>query len=171
MEPCEFLPWDSNFFGFRIGRVNGNTLDEDQMQAVLAWCRSNAIECLYYLAAAGDPATVRLAEDHHFRLMDIRITLQRSLAGFTFTPEPDNPVQVRASRDEDLPALEKIARNSYTISRFYFDANFPREMHGVLRDLDPQQPPRFRRPGAGCRPAGGSPGVYDLPSQRKRGAG
>jgi ribosomal protein S18 acetylase RimI-like enzyme len=34
---------------------------------------------------------------------------------------------IRPFRAEDVPSLEAIARVSYTDSRFYFDAHFPRE--------------------------------------------
>ena len=36
-DPCRLLGWDSEFFGLRIGRVEGHRLDAGRAQAVAAW--------------------------------------------------------------------------------------------------------------------------------------
>jgi ribosomal protein S18 acetylase RimI-like enzyme len=40
-----------------------------------------SIECLYFLADPGDPETAPLAEESGFRLVDLRVTLDRRLGG------------------------------------------------------------------------------------------
>jgi dTDP-4-amino-4,6-dideoxy-D-galactose acyltransferase len=81
--PCEVLPWDSGFFGCRVGRVLAGRLDRAGLAAVDSWCREQAIDCLYFLADSEDPATAALAEEGGFRLVDLRVTLERPL-----TPDP-----------------------------------------------------------------------------------
>ena len=36
-EPCQFLEWDTEFFGHRIARINGTHLDAPRMNASLEW--------------------------------------------------------------------------------------------------------------------------------------
>jgi ribosomal protein S18 acetylase RimI-like enzyme len=128
-EPCQFLQWDTDFFGHRIARLNGNRLDPLIVQSVYAWSEANAIDCLYFLAEADDLHTIRLAEDHGFRLVEVRLNTERKLADWN----PDTraraaeDVSIRFGRTEDIPAVQAIARNSYVDSRFYFDERFSKE--------------------------------------------
>jgi hypothetical protein len=43
--PCEYLEWDSAFFGVRIARVTMPRLNPDAMQGVPVWCRVQAVCC------------------------------------------------------------------------------------------------------------------------------
>jgi len=86
-QPCEFLPWDSEFFGHRIARVVGHRLDPDLAEAVMAFATRERIDCLYFLADSDDVRTVRTAEDSGFRLVDVRVTLERFSSGGQDRPE------------------------------------------------------------------------------------
>lgn len=122
--PCTFLSWDSEFFGFRVARVDQNRLTAPFVQAVEAWCQAEAIDCLYFLSDPDDATTVRLAEDHGYRFVDLRLTFERNLAAGEVLPLSN---AIRAFQDDDLESIIEIARVSYTDSRFYFDPCFPRE--------------------------------------------
>ena len=157
--PCEVLAWDSEHFGCRIGRIvlgGGGCLDRERLAAVDAWCRAEAIDCLYFLADAGDPATAALAEEAGFRLVDLRVTLEgeqrphpRPLSHLPPAPPPGEGRQeagsllfsplpgtgrgelgegpgVRAALPDDVPALRRIAAVSHHDSRFYADPHFDR---------------------------------------------
>src|SRR5436309_8519333 len=89
--PCEVLLWDSGFFACRIGRLNGGRLDAALLPAVDAWCREEAIDCLYFLADAEDPAVARTAEAAGFRLVDLRVTLDPEMAALALPPVPPPP--------------------------------------------------------------------------------
>ena len=136
---CEVLAWDSEFFGCRIGRIipleapieaKGGRLDPGLLAEVDAWCRAEAIDCLYFLADSGDPATAAVAEAGGFRLVDLRVTLEGPL-----TPDP-SPIPsrppgegrplTRPFRPEDLSELRRIAAVSHHDSRFYADPHFDR---------------------------------------------
>jgi dTDP-4-amino-4,6-dideoxy-D-galactose acyltransferase len=126
--PCELLSWDSEFWGFPIGRVHGETLTPERLADVEEWARAEAIHCLYFLARTDDPATVRLAENAGFRLVDIRVTLTRRRGAPIPRPRRrESPISVRELRSEDGPTLIRIARESYRMSRFYSDGRFPQE--------------------------------------------
>ncbi len=126
---CQFLEWDSDFFGYRIARVNSYKLDADNLRDIHSWCQANQIDCLYFQAGSDDAATIRQAEDNGFRLVEIRLIMERKLDDWR--PESrahDAPgVLIRPARDEDLPVLIKIAANSYLDSRYYFDPCFSQD--------------------------------------------
>jgi dTDP-4-amino-4,6-dideoxy-D-galactose acyltransferase len=125
-EVCEFLEWDSAFFGVRIGRVEGDVLTQERVRQIDEWCNQNAIGCLYFLARSDHANTTRLAEEHGFRLVDIRVTLTGSpsiSAGARDIPTSGNLV-VRGARLVDVPTLQSIARESHHDTRFYHDPGF-----------------------------------------------
>ena len=131
-EPCRFLPWDSEFFGKRIARINATRLDGPDMKTVMAWSEENAIDCLYFLTESDDALAVRVAEDHSFRLQDIRMTYERPLDRTVFDAGP--PIVFRLSRPEDLDMLRETARTAYVHSRFYNDPCFSEEHCATLYD-------------------------------------
>ena len=132
MEPglCEYLGWDSDFFQLRIGRLKCARLTPEALNAAEHWCRTERIDCLYFLAELDDPDTLRIAGEHEFQLVDVRVTLE---ARRPSDPRPPLPCRdVRLFRAEDLPALRELARRSHRDTRFYFDSRFPDEACGRL---------------------------------------
>jgi len=118
---CTFLEWDSNFFGVRIARLNVAHLNEQTLASTLQWCGSNRIDCLYFLSDSDHAATPLLAENNGFHLTDVRMTLEKPLAQSETFPAH---ATIRLAREEDLPALREIARNTHRDTRFYFDGHF-----------------------------------------------
>ena len=131
-EPCQFLPWDSDFFGFRIARYLESRIDPQSWQAARQWCQAREIRCLYLLADPEDVRTVRTAEDARFRFVDIRLTLRRSLANWSDNSACPDGVTLRGWQTGDLPELERIAGLSFTQTRFHFDPGFPPEKSAEL---------------------------------------
>ena len=129
-ELCTTLSWDSDFFGVRIARINGDSLTPGDLATVDAWCAGEAIDCAYYLSRADDPLVLAAAQASGFRLMDVRVTYERPLPGRPVIPG----APVRTARPEDLPTLRRIARISHTDTRFYADARFPRAKCDELYD-------------------------------------
>ena len=122
---CQFLEWDSQFFGVRIARALDGRLTPDLAQAVLNWCCENRIKCVYFLADSDDPATIRLAEANLFQLMDNRVTLTAKIG----LPEPpgvmDQRLIIKPVEYAEMAALRQIARMSHRMTRFYVDTRFP----------------------------------------------
>ncbi|MBN1977011.1 MAG: GNAT family N-acetyltransferase [Anaerolineae bacterium] len=126
---CDFLPWDTEFFGQRIGRVVGMNLNPGRVVAILRWCEDNGIACLYFLADSADAQTVRLAEKHSFQLVDVRVTFEQRLSqrsGNALSVDADG-ITVRAALPADVQLLQALAKDSYRDSRYYFDPCFSRE--------------------------------------------
>lgn len=127
---CEYLEWDSIFFGRRIARARINRLTEETVVELPFWCELNRIDCIYFLADSSDSKTASLAESSNFHFVDIRVTLNRPVRGdSTFNYAQS---RVRDALEADIPALRSIARSSHRDSRFYYDGNFPRSLCDAL---------------------------------------
>jgi dTDP-4-amino-4,6-dideoxy-D-galactose acyltransferase len=128
------LEWDTAFFGFRVARVRGDVLTRERVRQIDAWCRQAGVRCLYFLSRADDANTTRLAEDNNFRLVDIRMTFRyRAPDAIRGTKgHAKCAAVVRHARLEDIYPLQSIARESYHDTRFYFDAEFPRQLCELL---------------------------------------
>jgi len=123
--PCKYLDWDSEFFGLRIGRVTENRLQPETIEQINQWADLQRIDCLYFLADIGDLKTIRLAEINEFRMVDIRVTLEKIIDKSTTIPNQASIGSIRLVSPDDLNALKAIARVSYHDTRFYADTNFP----------------------------------------------
>jgi len=121
---CEYLEWDSEFFGRRIARASGMCLTEELVTEIGAWCSLHRIECLYFLATARDQGTVRLAQRNGFRFVDIRLTLDFRVGTAGGGETDDSSFAVREAVEGDLPTLRELARAGHRDSRFYYDGNF-----------------------------------------------
>jgi dTDP-4-amino-4,6-dideoxy-D-galactose acyltransferase len=130
-DPCQLLKWDSEFFGVRTARVNDTILDVERFQQVLAWCADHQIQFLYLLVDANHPGTVRLAEEHRFHFMDIRLTLNIT----DFSQVEVNDAAIRPHQPADVAALKQIARVSHRDSRFYADEHIAHELSDRLYEI------------------------------------
>ena len=119
-ELCEELPWDSAFFGVSIARARTSSLDETSCHALLEWCGTSRIDCLYFLCPIDDVATQRLLTDHAFQSTGVKVTLSRP-AG---TGSGDVSGVVRPATVDDIPQLRAIALTSHRDTRFHADDHF-----------------------------------------------
>jgi dTDP-4-amino-4,6-dideoxy-D-galactose acyltransferase len=124
---CQRLEWDTGFFGRQIARVVPSRLRRTMLDQVMAWCADQRIDCLYFLADSDDIETVSLVEEHKFRFVDIRLTMERSFTEAEALFPDISPNSIRPCKPEDIPALRTIASTSYQASRFYYDPYFSTE--------------------------------------------
>ncbi|MFN0109501.1 MAG: GNAT family N-acetyltransferase [Blastocatellia bacterium] len=129
---CELLEWDTQFFGSRIARLGRERLDGQSLNGALDWCHQHKIECLYFLCAPDDNASVELAEANGFHLADIRIELNWKAQ----QSATHSPASIRQANESDLVELQRIAGQAFTNTRFSFDNRFaPKEAHKRVTDL------------------------------------
>jgi ribosomal protein S18 acetylase RimI-like enzyme len=121
---CERLEWDSAFFGVPIARVRPTRLDEGVAARIDAWAAAEGIRCLYLLADLGDMPTVRLAEQHGYRLVGVKMTYEANPGQMRRVASAAQMSAVRRAVAEDIPGLREIARTSYRATRFYNDPDF-----------------------------------------------
>jgi ribosomal protein S18 acetylase RimI-like enzyme len=100
----------------RIGRVLADTLDPARVDA---WAREREVDCVYFLAR-DEPGEAARAEQAGFRLVDVRVELERGAAN-------GERAELREARADDGPSLRRIARENHRITRFYADPGFPDE--------------------------------------------
>ena len=128
MNTCEYLEWDSEFFGRRIARITLTSLTREEMGEAMAWCASHSIECIYLLVDTNSIETVRLAEENLFHLVDIRVTLRKQMYDYCVSRGGSLEYVVRPCLLADMPVLKDIAKVSHRDSRFYCDPEFPRSL-------------------------------------------
>jgi dTDP-4-amino-4,6-dideoxy-D-galactose acyltransferase len=134
-EVCDFLEWDSNFFGFRIGRVRSTVLNPELAKEVDAWATENQIDGLYFLAESNNSQSVVVAEDFHYRLQDVRLIFEYPLSKPYAAPDLGEGVQLRFATSEDVEALKPLTQNAFSMSRFYNDPHFSPESRERLYEV------------------------------------
>lgn len=124
--PAHLLEWDSEFFACRVARGAGNRLTDESLARLLEWCNRETVDWLYFLADADDQATVQVAEQAGFHLVDIRVELGVALAQNRPTG-PSESVRVRPAAASDLERLRPMAAAGHSDSRYFFDPRVPKE--------------------------------------------
>ena len=117
---CEELPWDSGFFGLSIARATASQLDEPTRDAMFDWCRSHGVDCLYFLGAPDDTATIRCVDEGGFQLVGVRVTLARPAESGCGNVRG----HVRRAVTDDIPDLRHIASSAHRDTRFHADSHF-----------------------------------------------
>jgi dTDP-4-amino-4,6-dideoxy-D-galactose acyltransferase len=130
--PCELLSWDTDFFGHRIARVRGDTLDDTAASTIHEWCAANRIEALYFLGRVDVPESTQAAERHGFGLVDVRVSYGISPVELAKIQPRSAAVAIRTAAPDDIPALREIARGTHRDSRFFNDPHIPQEKAGQL---------------------------------------
>jgi dTDP-4-amino-4,6-dideoxy-D-galactose acyltransferase len=134
--PCEFLEWDTQFFGKRIGSIQVNTLNAETMQEIMQWSQEMAIECLYFLANTEDAQTIRIAETNGFYFQSVRTVVERPLSNLESLDLPAmEGLTLRSAKESDLELLRPVARHSYNWTRFSIDPCFPDNKAEEMYDI------------------------------------
>ena len=118
---CRALKWDSDFFGFPIGKLQGRLLRE-KIPDVLAWSQKNRIRCLYFLCPPNDLPSITSAENLGFHLVDIRCDYTAPMRQIA---SPAGSIKgLQAPLRKDVPDLQMLAATAFEDSRFNFDPQF-----------------------------------------------
>lgn len=117
----ESLDWDSEHFGFPIGRVQRSIVSAAGAASLAA--AADRFQCVYWLADPSDLETAEIAAQIGFVVVDVRLILSRSLG--TDIAMAKSPF-VRRGTSTDIDPLRRIAGSAHTDTRFYFDTKFPR---------------------------------------------
>jgi dTDP-4-amino-4,6-dideoxy-D-galactose acyltransferase len=122
----EQLHWDSSFFGFPIGRIKSRVTASD-IELATREADDRKLRCVYLLAPAGDDTLICSAQEHGFRVRDIRVELERPVVGHPIAMDG-----LRRGQIEDLLPLAQIARERFLTTRFFADKRFPPERSADL---------------------------------------
>jgi len=125
VEPnCRILAWDSDFWGFPVGRLDCSLLREGMERCVLDWCRGEKIRCLYFAADGSDAETLQRAHRAGYQFVDVRVDLEYDYPEVIVAANLSSlvcPVE-----KADLKTLKAIARSAHHDTRFFKDLNFDR---------------------------------------------
>jgi dTDP-4-amino-4,6-dideoxy-D-galactose acyltransferase len=126
-DPGVMLTWDTEFFGFPIGRVRSDTMTPGRAKEIDLWARGIGVRCLYFLARVDDLVTIVVAERNGYHLVDIRVTLANCVSPDATTKVlgRHEGIKTRLALANDIPFLQEIAQECHHDSRFYFDDKFP----------------------------------------------
>ncbi len=134
-ELIQFLNWDTEFFGLKIGRILSTQLNPASLEKIIQLAQQEQYRCLYFQANPNDPETVTLAERKGFHLVDVRIVLEHP---FDRRPAPvarypiSSEIMLRAPHPQEEIRLEEIAVEIGYTSRFSFDNRFPADAYRRL---------------------------------------
>ena len=118
------LPWDTEFFGFRIARTTSDLLDKGSVASINSWCLKHDVECLYALVGGDNFKSIHAAENAGFHLMGMKLELEYGNLQNLPVNLPKTEITVRKSEPDDVPKLLKLTEGLYTQSRFYADPHF-----------------------------------------------
>ncbi len=120
------LDWDSNFFGFTIGRLPSSAVTAEGMLAADHWASINQARCMYCLVDANANAQIQMLERNGYRFADIRLTFSRPASLPIANANGNyNLAAVLPHVEQNTPKLEDIAGYAFDRTRFFFDTNFP----------------------------------------------
>jgi dTDP-4-amino-4,6-dideoxy-D-galactose acyltransferase len=124
MKAYDSLGWDSEFFGFAIGRVESGVAPGDLAEAVAA-ADGDGIRCLYLLCPGDDDGLLASALNLGFRPYDVRVELDHRI-GAPPVDATSRDSGVREAMAYDEATLQQIVRTRMSGTRFWNDPRFPR---------------------------------------------
>lgn len=122
---CTLLAWDSEYWGFPVARIKGNKLTKRAAEKVIRWCGKHKVRCLYFIADGTCAKTLEAAWNHGFRFVDVRVDMQVGASSVILPSRKDG--DCREARQEDLSAMERLARTAHVDTRFFKDTSFDRK--------------------------------------------
>jgi dTDP-4-amino-4,6-dideoxy-D-galactose acyltransferase len=118
----EPLPWDTEFFGFAIGKVDLDGAGLEDLDALDEEARSAGLVCLYGSLDPADAPATMVVQEHGFRFVE---------AATTFSLRVDEPpipapegISVRVGGPDDLASLREASDALASWSRFAVDPRF-----------------------------------------------
>jgi dTDP-4-amino-4,6-dideoxy-D-galactose acyltransferase len=130
---CRLLDFDSEFFGFRIGRLSHDLPGSAEFNRAISWCGERGVRCLYFLCPSTSLEGALAAARAGFELIDLRVAFLAKLN--EATPPTAFETPTRRARPEELQVLREIAGTELRETRFWTDRRFPRDRAAELYRL------------------------------------
>lgn len=126
----KFLRWDSNFFGFKIGRISGSVKRASELKSAIAHSKSRGYRCLYFECSKDAISAIQFCKKQGYRCIDQKTLLVKRI-GFTDSLlrvlKLEDFDSIRKFRSKDLMDAIRIAQNAIAPqSRFCSDPKFGR---------------------------------------------
>jgi dTDP-4-amino-4,6-dideoxy-D-galactose acyltransferase len=115
----KYLDWDSEFFGFSIGRIYANAISAANLEEILENAVENNIKFVELFCDNSDKESIYSSERSGFRLADLKITLIKKLDGETIENSALNDLIFKKADLEDANKLKTIGKGLFKHSRYY----------------------------------------------------
>ncbi|MGH0033410.1 MAG: GNAT family N-acetyltransferase [Myxococcota bacterium] len=122
----ELLRWDSEHFGWPVGRIRVDDLAPDRLRAGLGAARRLGLRLVYCFRDEGHPLGDALLEEFHGSRLSTQVTFARSLPTAEPAAAPEGVRIERLSGTGSLAELAPIALEVGRHSRFNVDPSIPR---------------------------------------------
>ena len=131
--------WDSEHFGFGVGKIRSMTISESLSTPkaqkardhlicdCIDWMKRKEIKCVITRVDLENPDAINAYERNRFHLADVLVTFwaKNSLHQPLVSP-PNEAITVRPYRVGDEKELMKIASSAFSHDHFHRDSHFPR---------------------------------------------
>jgi len=139
-------PWDSNHFGFGVGKISCLVVSdvlkrqdivearEVLIKSCVKWMRQNEVKCVVARVDLDSLNDILAYDRNDFQLADVLVTFHVNVntLDLTLNSQPSESVIIRPSLPQDKGKLEEIARASFTKDHFHRDPNFPKDKSDEL---------------------------------------
>jgi len=120
------LPWDSEFFGFRVARIVPARLSEGELRDVLSLLGNEQVRLAYWSSDPNDTVSRRAAAACKGFLADEKTHYAIDLGHGLPTLQVNDKISVTEYQDPaPSTVLARLALESGRYSRFHVDKNFP----------------------------------------------
>ena len=123
------LTWDSQFFGFPVGRLRGMSISETQLRDIITEAREQGWRLLYWFVEPDDETSAASARTLRIPLTDRKARFVKKVGSGPYTVSP----QVWPT-EALTPRLLELARQSGHYSRFRLDPAFQAGLYERLYD-------------------------------------
>ncbi|MCX6582249.1 MAG: GNAT family N-acetyltransferase [Candidatus Aminicenantes bacterium] len=140
----KYLDWDSNFFGFSIGRIYAHACAEERLSKGLENAVKAKIQLVELFCDASDSQSIHASERSAFHLADLRLAFKKK------PPEPVEPAEpAEVVKDDgaltgltfkkaglkDIAGLKLAGHGLFTNSRYYGYPGFDRNQVDLMFQL------------------------------------
>ncbi len=128
------LDWDTNHFGFQVGRIAADATDAE-LKAALCDARSRGYRLLYWATSPERMPALRLLDEFGGRLVDRKVTFARSLCAADSPTKPSTVAILPYVGSEHSGELSALAVAAGAYSRFAVDPLVPRDKFERLYEI------------------------------------
>lgn len=122
----KYLDWDSQFFGFTIGRIHADGCTGERLSKELEKARKEKIKFVELFCDASDTESIYSSEGTGFHLADLRLTFIKKLPGDVNDDISLKGLTFKKAGKEDIDRIKTAGHGLFTGSRYYRYPKFDR---------------------------------------------
>ena len=137
--------WDSEHFGFGIGKIKSLTVSDNLstpkarkardhlINDCISWMEQKEVKCVITRVNLENPNDINAYELNHFHLADVLVTFHAKRSSpLPSVSSPNEAITIRPYRTGDEKELMKIACSAFSCDHFHRDPRFSHEKSDEL---------------------------------------